>query len=213
MIVPVLGRPGNAAPFMESLRASGADLAHVYAVANPGPDEKAWLDAGASVIGWAGPSPGTFAQRVNYGYKVTKEPWLLLTGDDVRFHPGWLDQAQYAARDGAAVVGTNDMHNPRSLAGDHSPHPLIRRSYVNEQGASWDGPKVVAHEGYRHWFVDDEIVTAAKQRDTWAMANHAKIEHLHPLWGLAADDETYRLGRERVAGDRALFEARAAEHG
>ena len=173
----------------------------------------AWREAGAVVLTFDLGTPGTFAQKVNLGYRKTREPWLLLTGDDVRFHPGWLDQAQAAARDGAGVVGTNDLHNPRVTSGEHSPHPLIRRSYVDEHGASWDGPKVVAHEGYRHWFVDDEIVTAAKQRGAWVMAFHAKIEHLHPLWGLAEDDATYQLGREHVAGDRALFEARAAEHG
>ena len=213
VIVPVLGLPGSAAPFMESLAASDAPLATVYAMADFSDQETilAWRDAGAQVVVLEdGPAPGTFAQKVNLGYRHTSEPWLLLTGDDVRFHPGWLDQAQAAARDGAAVVGTNDMHNPRSLAGDHSPHPLIRRSYIDEQGASWDGPKIVAHEGYAHWFVDDEIVLAAKQRGTWAMAAHAKVEHLHPLWGLAADDATYALGREHVAADKALFEARLA---
>ena len=212
VIVPVLGRPGSAAPFMESLAASGAPLARVYAVADIDDAEtaQAWKEAGATVLAWPGEPPGTFAQKVNAGYRVTSEPWLLLTGDDVRFHPGWLDQAQHAARDGAAVVGTNDLHNPRVTAGDHSPHPLIRRSYVDEVGASWDGPKIVAHEGYRHWFVDDEIVQAAKQRGTWVMAPHAKVEHLHPLWGLAADDATYALGREHTDQDKALFEARLA---
>ena len=213
VIVPVLGRPGSAAPFMESLAASGAPLARVYAVADlDDPDTaKAWDEAGATVLTFADfGRPGTFAQKVNAGYRVTSEPWLLLTGDDVRFHPGWLDQAQAAARDGAAVVGTNDLHNPRVVAGDHSPHPLIRRAYIDEHGASWDGPKIVAHEGYRHWFVDDEIVLAAKQRGTWVMAIHAKVEHLHPLWGLAADDATYALGREHTEADKALFEARLA---
>jgi hypothetical protein len=128
----------------------------------------------------------------------------------VRFHPGWLDQAQAAARDGAGVVGTNDLHNPRVTAGDHSPHPMIRRAYIDEQGASWDGPKIVCHEGYRHWFVDDEIVQAAKQRGAWVMAIHSKVEHLHPLWGLAADDETYALGREHTEQDKALFGERLA---
>ena len=100
VIVPVLGRPQNAAPFMESLAASGAPLARVYAVADFDDTEtaKAWDEAGATVLTWPGPSPGTFAQKVNLGYQVTsqvtKEPWLLLTGDDVRFRPGWLDQAQ-----------------------------------------------------------------------------------------------------------------------
>lgn len=224
VIVPVLGRPGNAAPFMESLRASGAELAEVYAVADEADAEtaQAWRDAGATVLMWQDPVsyvpgslpgaflPGTFAEKVNLGYQSTPEPWLFLTGDDVRFHPGWLDQAQHAARDGADVIGTNDMHNPRSLAGEWSPHLLVRRAYADELGASWDGPKVVAHEGYRHWFVDDEIVTAAKARGGWAMASHSKVEHLHPLFGLAADDDVYALGQSHAEADKALFEARLA---
>jgi glycosyltransferase involved in cell wall biosynthesis len=218
VIVPVLGRPQNAAPFMESLAASGAPLAKVYAVADLDDTDtaKAWEEAGASVLPVAGfdhPGPGTFAEKVNIGYQVTDEPWLLLAGDDVGFHPGWLDQAQHAARDGADVVGTNDLHNPRVTAGEHSPHPMVRRAYIDEQGASWDGPGVVCHEGFRHWFVDDELVTVAKQRGAWVAAPHAKVEHLHPLWGLAADDETYALGREHIEADKALFEARLAEHG
>jgi GT2 family glycosyltransferase len=214
VIVPVLRRPQNAAPFMASLKASGADLATVYAVADADdPDTaQAWKESGATVLTWHGPSPGTFAQKANIGYRATAEPWLLLAGDDVKFHPGWLDQAQAAARDGADVVGTNDLHNPRVTAGDHSPHPMIRRAYIDEQGASWDGPGTVAHEGYAHWFVDDELVTVAKQRDTWTAAPHAKVEHLHPLWGLAEDDGTYALGREHIEQDKALFEKRLAEH-
>jgi hypothetical protein len=210
VIVPVLRRPASAAPFMESLAASGAPLARVYAVADADDAEtaRAWEEAGATVLTWHGPSPGTFAQKVNIGYRATSEPWLLLAGDDVKFHPGWLDHAQHAARDGADVVGTSDLHNPRTLAGDHSPHPLVRRAYIDEQGASWDGPGVVAHEGYAHWFVDDEIVTAAKQRGAWVMAPHSKVEHLHPLWGLAADDDTYRLGQQHATADREVFEQR-----
>jgi GT2 family glycosyltransferase len=214
VIVPVLRRPQNAAPFMESLKASGAPLARVYAVADfDDPDTaKAWDEAGATVLTWQGPPPGTFAQKVNIGYRATSEPWLLLAGDDVKFHPGWLDHAQHAARDGADVIGTNDLHNPRVTAGEHSPHPLVRRAYIDEQGASWDGPGTVAHEGYGHWFVDDELVTAAKRRDTWVMAHHAKIEHMHQLWGLAEDDETYALGRGHIEADKALFGKRLAEH-
>ena len=219
VIVPVLGRPGNAAPFMASLAAPGAPLAHVYAVADEADAETiaAWKEAGAKVIAIdradGSGAPGTFAEKVNAGYRMTAEPWLLLVGDDVRFHPGWLDQAQHAARDGADVVGTNDMHNPRCAAGEWSPHPLIRRAYIDEAGASWDGPKVVAHEGYRHNFPDDEIAAAAAQRGAWVMAPHAKVEALHPLWGNAADDATYALGRKHFEQDKALFEARLVKYG
>lgn len=213
VIVPVLGRPGNAAPFMESFRSSGAaDLATVYAITDKADAEtaQAWRDAGAMVTVIEDGPPGTFAEKVNIGYKVTSQPWLFLTGDDVKFHPGWLDHAQHAARDGADVIGTNDMHNPRSLAGQWSPHLLVRRSYADEVGASWDGPKVVCHEGYRHWYVDDEIVTAAKQRGAWAMAAHSKVEHLHPLFGLGADDDVYALGQSHAEADKVLFEGRRA---
>src|SRR5260370_25978424 len=169
---------------------------------------------GGEVIDWDGPPPGTWADGLNYGYQHTEEPWLLGAADDVKFHPGWLDQALAAAAHSSAdVVGTNDVHNPRVIAGEHATHPMIRRSYVDEHGGSWDGPKVLAHEGYRHWFTDDEIVTAAKQRGTWAAAPYAKVEHLHPLFGLAPDDEIYTAGREHAAEDRKLFKVRLAAHG
>jgi hypothetical protein len=217
VVVPVLGRPQNAAPFMESLRASTSPLATtVYAICDMDDETtyKAWAEAGAFPMTFAdeGDPPGTFAEKVNLAYKYTDEPWLFLVGDDVKFEPGWLDHAQHAARDGAHVVGTNDLHNPLVVAGEHATHLLVRRAYVDERGASWDGPKVVCHEGYRHWFVDNEIVETAKRRGVWAFAKHSKVEHLHPLWGLAEDDDTYALGRAHVEQDKALFEARLAEY-
>jgi hypothetical protein len=229
VIVPVMRRPQNAEPFMRSLRAS-TGLATVYVLGDPDDEATldAWAAAGADYVSadgsaWPGRT-GTFAEKINVGArwavalagrvesKSPPEPWLFLTGDDVRFHPGWLDHAQATAGDRYHVIGTNDLANPRVLAGEHATHLLVRRSYVDEVGASWDGPGVVAHEGYRHWFVDDEIVTAAKLRGAWAMALGSRVEHLHPLWGTAAADEVYALGQSHAAADRALFEARLREH-
>lgn len=217
VIVPVLNRPQNAKPFMDSLRAS-TGLATVYAVADIEDEEtiKAWKSAGAQVVTayiprWNG--VGTFAQKVNLGCEVTTQPWLFVVGDDVRFRPGWLDQAQAVAGDLYGVIGTNDLGNPRVTAGEHATHLLIRRSYVDKLGASWDGPGVVCHEGYRHWFVDDEIVTVAKQRGAWTPALASIVEHLHPMFGKAESDSTYRLGQSFVEQDRALFEERLAEYG
>jgi hypothetical protein len=215
VIVPVMRRPQNAAPFMESLAGSGAgDLARVYAVVDPDDTATAdaWDAAGARVVTLPEGRLGSFAVKANHGYTETTEPWVLLVGDDVKFHPGWLDHAQAAAaRTSASVVGTNDMHNPRVTAGEHATHPMLRRSYVDEQGASWGGPGVLCHEGYGHWFVDDEIVRVAKSRGVWVSAEASRIEHLHPMFGLAEDDEVYQRGQATADQDRELFLARSAQ--
>lgn len=217
VIVPVLNRPQNAEPFMRSLRAS-TGLAHAYAICDVDDDAsiKAWRDAGAKTILWEpeepGGDPGTFAEKVNTGYVCTEEPWLFIVGDDVRFHPGWLDHAQAVAGDEYDVVGTNDLGNPRVINGEHATHLLIRRAHVDRVGASWDGPGIVCHEGYRHWFVDDEIVTAARQRGVFAMALGSIVEHLHPAWSKGEHDDTYDLGQAAMESDGALFDKRSAEH-
>jgi hypothetical protein len=217
VIVPTLGRPQNAAPFMESLRATARE-ARAYVVHDPNDVAtiEAWGAAGARLVDLGEhrdlDRPGSFAERINIGYAVSDEPWLLVTGDDVRFGVGWLSNALVIASRAYHVVGTNDLGTPRVVAGHHSPHPLIRREYVDEQGASWDGPKVLAHEGYRHWFVDDEIVTAAKLRSVWAMARSSVVEHLHPWFGKGKTDWVYELGQRNMHADEQLFERRLREH-
>jgi hypothetical protein len=143
---------------------------------------------------------------------MTVEPWVFITGDDVRFKPGWLDHAQTVAKDVYNVIGTNDLGNPRVMDGQHATHMLIRRSYVDSFGASWDGPGILAHEGYRHWFVDDEIVTVAKVRATFISAADSIVEHMHPGWGKAPNDELYELGQSYAVQDRALWQERQACH-
>jgi Glycosyltransferase like family 2 len=205
VIVPVLRRPENAEPFMRSLRAS-TGLATVYAVCSEDDDAVAWESAGAKVVRTARVS---FAMKVNDAYPKTHEPWVFLVGDDVRFHAGWLDHAQLVARNsGAKVIGTNDLGNDRVMSGDHATHMLIARDYIDTHGASWDGPGVICHEGYRHWFVDDELITAAKQRNVWAPALGSIVEHLHPAWGKASTDDTYIRGQRYAERDQRTFKAR-----
>lgn len=214
ILVPVLERPQNAKPFMESLRAS-TGLANVTAVADATDADTAdaWRAAGAHVVqGQA----HTFAEKVNAGVALLTpdrfpSPWVFIVGDDVKFHPAWFDQALHVAGDDYDVVGTNDLVNPQVVAGYHATHLLIRRSYIDKVGASWDGPGLIAHEGYNHNFVDNEIVTAAKQRDVWAMALGSKVEHLHPVWGKGESDDTYTKGQAKFATDKKLFEQRAGQ--
>lgn len=221
VIVPVLHRPQNVRVLMESLTAS-TGLATAWFVVEPGDTEEI-----AEIAQYGGrwfEFPGTFAQKVNFVYHeiglestYLKEPrpapWILLVGDDVRFRPMWLDHAQDVARRyKPAVVGTNDLANPRTIRGEHATHMMIRRDYIDEHGASWDGPGIVCHEGYRHWFVDDEIVTVAKQRNTFQSAHGSQVEHMHPITGAAAMDEVYRKGMEHTEEDRKLFASRLRDH-
>ncbi len=221
IIVPVAQRD-NALQFLESLQHSitqeQRERVMVY-VMSDGEDfhtQEAWMQ-------WNGyPYPrqqvdahrylramGSFAEKVNRGFEISDEPWLFLVGDDVEFHKGWLDQAMdTASATGAHVVGTNDLANPAVMAGNHATHMLIRREYVTQFGASMDGPGVVCHEGYRHWYVDNEIVTLARRRDVWAACLESHVEHLHPLFGKGEMDEVYRIGQEAAETDRALWTKR-----
>jgi hypothetical protein len=210
VIVPVLNRPHRAGPFMESLRESTFN-ATVYAVAEltDSPTQAAWIAARANLLTT---HLVTFAEKVNCAYVETSEPWLFLTGDDVTFHPGWAEELlRVAQQTGALVVGSNDLTNARAEEGSHSPHMLISRQYIADVGASWDGPGIVCHEGYRHMFVDDEIVTAAKQRGVFAYAKDAVVEHLHPVAEKAEVDATYRLGWSYAELDKSRFAERMRE--
>lgn len=207
VLVPVLRRPQNVSPLVASLESSGAGGAELYFIADE--DDTAEVDA----IRAAGMEPlfsdhGSFyAQKINAGYEQTTEPWLFLAADDVRFHRGWLQQARklFHLFD---VIGTNDLGNRAVMAGTHSTHTFVRRSYVDDIGASLDGPGVVLHEGYEHQYCDTEMVAVAKRRQVWSPCLTSVVEHLHPFWGKAAPDDVYRIGQQASRQDSALFKAR-----
>lgn len=205
IIVPVMERPRHAASFMASLREACTPEAAVYAVANENDQVAiaAWSEAGATVI--TGPVT-RFGEKVNFALGKTSEPWLFLTGSDVRFHTGWLDFAQEAAGQVFHVVGVNGMDGD-----DHPRHMLVRRSYVDITGASWDGPGIVCHEGYGH-YVEYELVAVAQIRTVFVSAPRARVEHLHPVSGKAKDDSVYRLAQSHRTNDMRLFEERLAAH-
>jgi hypothetical protein len=221
IIVPVAQRD-NASTFMNSLAASVTTdqlmqvRVYVMADADDTATQEAWsralsLDYDVLDSHHYLRSMGSFAEKCNRGYLVSGEPWLFLVGDDVVFHKGWLDQAMEVARTtGAQVVGTNDLGSPVVKSGKHATHMFISRDYIAKTGASWDGPGIVCHEGYRHWFVDNEIVEAAKQRRVWAPCLASHVEHLHPYYGKADRDAVYAIGEAASETDRALWAHRFA---
>lgn len=221
VIVPVLGRPEHAARFVASFNANTppgrAVVLPVSSGADPVSDQTwshtkwAWEDQGIEVI----LAPGhTFASKVNCAYDESTEPWLLLVGSDVIFHPGWLENALLtAALTGAKMVSTNDMHNADVLSGRIATHPLINREWIEEHGSCWDGPGVVSHEGYGHWYQDEEWSRVAHDAGVFAYSERSVVEHLHPVFGGAPNDAVYDLGQSTARADRDLFNARLARYG
>ncbi len=213
VVVPVLGRPQNAQPLADSLAAATTLPHRLVFVCSLGDEEQsvACQQTGAEVLHvlWKA-GHADFARKVNAAYGLVGEPWLFQAADDVRFEPGW-DTALMAChqRTGALVIGTQDGGNPSVLRGRHSTHTLIARSYIDDPGASMDGPGTVFSEAYGHQYCDLELVEVAKARGVWAFCDQARVIHEHPFWNRAVPrDETYRKGMDAAKLDRLIYARR-----
>ncbi len=209
VVVPVLNRPERVGPLADSFDASlvkvKARLLFVACSEDRGEVEALWA-AGVDTLVIEGQRlPGDYARKINEGAAFTREPWLFLGADDLRFHRGWAEAALTVAREtGKRVVGTADLGNPSVLRGRHSTHSLVARSYIEERGTI-DQPGIVLHEGYDHQYVDNEFVETAKARDEWAFAGESVVEHLHPHWGKGEHDSTYALAVAQSRLDHRRF--------
>lgn len=204
VIVPVIERPDAAARFMESWE-NTSSMSAVYAVAGPGDAAtvKAWRAAGARRVLRAGGSK--FSTKVNAGYRWTIEPWLLLVGDDVEFTPGWEQAALAVAEEtGALMISTNDGSGRDEILSQLAVHPMINRTYIDKVGCTVDGPGTIAHEGYTHWYVDQEWSLLARARGQLAYARQALIRHNHPAWGTGEWDHIYEIARQGAEADKLL---------
>lgn len=222
ILVPVLNRPQNARPLVESLIASGSN-ARIAFVCSPDDriEESAciaaislraqYLDAVFTVDDE--PGPGDYAKKIQHGYDKGFDfdiPYVLLAADDLQFHPDW-DTAALAvfAETGCGVVGTADLGNPEVKAGRHSTHPFVSREYINAQGGVVGQPGQVYFTGYEHNYVDVELVQTAQARGEYQHCHESRVQHRHPLWDRSVPrDETYAKGRAGFQADRALFESR-----
>lgn len=222
VVVPVLGRPGNARPVAESLAAAtkvpyrlvfvatlgdGHQITECLAVANE--CYAAGLSAHVRIMR---PSVhGDFARKLNDAYAFTDEPWIFQAADDVTFEPGWdVALLDCAERTGALVIGTQDGGNPSVKKGLHSTHTLISRAYCDDPGASMDGPGTVFSVAYGHQYTDTELVELAKARGVWAFCDEAKVTHHHPFWvGRDRMDDTYRKGLATSAEDARVYRQRS----
>lgn len=158
-------------------------------------------------------APMTYAENVNECLRRSKADWVLIVGDDCEFLPGWFEAAQ-ALSDRYDVIGTNDsepgrIRNAEVAAGRHADHFFVRRSYIDHEGASLDGPGTLIAECYRHWFADKELIELAKARGVFAPCLESRIVHHHPGYDGREDlrnaDPIYASAVERADADRTTW--------
>ena len=220
ILIPVLGRPHNAAPLVQNIRdTTSADVRIVFLVSR---GDHAQHEACRAAMHASPPKTvviidtdrpagaGDFAKKINQGCELAKGEWVFMGADDLRFEKGWDTAALKAAGDRYDVVATNDMANASVKRGIFGTHCLIRRRYVTEHGGTVDqGPGVVLFEGYDHNFVDRELCGVAQHRGVYAFARHSRVRHFHPLWKTALNDATYVKALKHFRDDQKLFLSRA----
>lgn len=212
IIVPVLQRPERVAPLLNSIEAATPEPHSVLFVCTEHDDEEhdAIVDVSGEMLILPGArQPGDYARKINAAYRWPQftEPNLFLAADDLVFHPGWYSTAADLLSETVQVVGTNDLGNARVMGGRHSTHTLVTRRYCDQRGTI-DGPGEVLHEGYNHWYVDDEFIQTAQARGTFAPCLESIVEHLHPAWNKGPEDAVYRLGQSKSSRDRRIYEGR-----
>ena len=206
IVVPVLARPHRVLPLMDAV-SEATEWPHrlLFVVSESDNGQRAALEAAHADHLVVADQQTSYPAKCNAAWRASTEPWLFLAADDITPHRGWLAEAhRVQAETGALVVGTNDLSNRRTIEGTHSTHTLVARSYCDEPGATGDAPGVL-HEGYHHWYCDDELVEVAKARGVWAHAGDSIVEHHHPYHGKGEMDATYRKGESRKRHDRATF--------
>lgn len=208
VLVPVLGRPHRVTPLLDSLErtvpesrvvflADLADQDQIQAVLSQ-PFRYLTIDIDTQ--------GGNYAEKINRGVELTEEPLLFIGADDLDFHRGWLEAAKAALRPGIGLVGTQDLCNPRVIAGEHATHFLMSREYA--ELPLIDGGRGPLCELYPHEFVDDELIGTARKRGAYAFAADSIVEHLHPDAGKAPRDSLYDGQRRRMREGRPIFERR-----
>jgi glycosyltransferase involved in cell wall biosynthesis len=204
ILVPVLNRPQNVKPLLDSIHENTPDPYRVLFIADP--DDTAEQDAITAEGGQMIVPGGGYAAKIRAGVEATDEPLLFIGADDLRFDAGWLEAAT-EKMPGAQVVGVNDCirrpHRPQ-----HATHFLVTRAYAEQPCI--DGQPGMLSEAYAHSFVDDELIATATKRGVYAYAQRSRVRHLHPMVNTAADDDTYRLGRSQFRRDRKTFLRRSA---
>jgi hypothetical protein len=138
----------------------------------------------------------------NYGLSMADDyEAYFLAADDIWAQDGWFDEVLRVHKaTGAHMVGINDMHSDGNIMATH--YWMTRQFIVEHNGG------VMSCPWYRSWCMDLETTERAKRANTYAWAQHAKVEHRHVHWGAAPMDGTYAFAKPRHIYDQVVCDYR-----
>jgi len=208
LILPTLGRPDQAAKCVEQLLlTSSADVVLVMPVTEvllP-----TWQETYKHLL----TEPRVIRACYIYGSLNASEAWnyglsdapdydaYFLAADDIWAQDGWFDEVLRVHKaTGAGMVGINDMHSDGSIMATH--YWMTRQFIVEHNGG------VMSCPWYRSWCMDLETTERAKRANTYAWAQHAKVDHRHVHWGAAPMDGTYAFAKPRHIYDQVVCDYR-----
>lgn len=212
ILLPVLRRPQNIYPLVESILNTTNVSFDIVFIVSPGDyaeiSELDKLKQPYLIMEDNYEGRGDYARKINAGFEEVEAEWYFTGADDIRFHANWFEEAMRTHdQTGACVVGTNDLGSPVVTSGQHATHSLVLRDYVLECGTI-DEPGKIFHEGYKHNFVDTELVQTAQWRGAWAFSRDSIVAHNHPDWRKGKTDDVYQIGKNTFRTDQQYFETR-----
>jgi glycosyltransferase involved in cell wall biosynthesis len=142
---------------------------------------------------------GEYVRAINTAFNLTDEPFIFCGADDIEFTQDW-DKKLLESINGVGVTGGIDDWQI-SKSGVHTSHPLIRRSYILEQGGALGYPGLVYNPNNEHYQVDIELEQLSWSRGQIRINKDCIIHHNHYVNHKAKNDSTYSRSRKTLDKD------------
>lgn len=119
------------------------------------------------------PSPGRqmFVGKVNYGFKISKAPYLVYLANDVEVGKNWLTEAMKTML-GSLFGGIGLVAFNHGDPQKHAYHGLISRKFVNQYLKG-----NIFYPGYIHFWCDLELVAIAKRHNRFCFSPKSRVFH------------------------------------
>lgn len=207
VLIPTFGRAARLPDLVKNFRDNSSE-AELYFVVEPNDLDtlRALTDLKENFF----MSAGEYVECINKGVAETKEPFVFCGADDIVFSPDWDKKLLKTMQDPSVNVTGGTDSWLCSTSGIHVSHPMIRRSYIDDEGGSFNTPGTLYYPGYHHYQCDIELEQVAHARDCFKLTEGVLIEHNHIVMETAEDDDTYKRSRLLLEADTDTYNKRKA---